>query len=634
MHIDVSKILFIGTQANKTPFFKAIQALGCVQFMKTDAQGAQEVQELISLFSRAVKILKHYGEPDEEKGEVSHPYDFCQSVIALEKRKEELTSFIKQLRGRLDELRPLGIIPFQDLASLRSSSTLIPRLWIAPSSKHAATLSSNLILLATEGASEYFISFTHEVPHIPGLREITIDEKMEKLSEEYTHAQKELSSVESELKSRAEWLHSLHSSFIHTMNSTKRELTEGSAQTPLDQHLFAIQGWVPEDKRGEVEKVASLHGILMESIHPEKDEVKPTYLENKGFSLIGEGLVHIYDTPSYTDADPSLWVLSFFALFFAFIMNDGGYGIVFLITALYLMFKKKKKPESSGTKRFVKLLALLGISCIAWGCLTQSFFGVEISKDNPLHSLSLIHPLLEVHARHNMDEESQIWLSWLETHKDIPTPTIEEFLYTPSPSGAVFAEVFKGQLMFEIALLVGVLHILAGMGRYLFRNIAYGGWMLFIVGAYMFLPSLADASSILPYLCHSTPEVFTHYGKQFMLIGFSFALLTSLIRHGIVGLLEACTAPVQMFGDVLSYLRLYALSLAGAVVAEMINQMSNTMPQPIAWILIPICHSGNMILSTVGGVIHGLRLNFLEWYHYSFIGGGKRFSPLTLEKLD
>jgi len=634
MHIDVSKVLFIGTQANKTPFFKAIQALGCVQFMKAGNEDAQEIQDLISLFSRAVKILKHYGESEEDKGDVSHPYAFCQAVIALEKRKEELLSFLKQLKSRLDELRPLGTIPFQDLLYLRSSSTLIPRLWIAPSSKHAHMLSSSLILLATEGASEYFISFTHDIPHIPGLREITIDEKVEKLNDEYANAKKELFSVEAELKSRAEWLHSLKTSFVHTMNSTKRELTEGSAQTPLDQHLFAIQGWIPENKREETEKVASQHGILMEPIHPEKGEVKPTYLENKGFSLIGEGLVHIYDTPSYTDADPSLWVLSFFSLFFAFIMNDGGYGIVFFLTALYLMFKKKKKAESAGSKRFVKLLMLLGISCIGWGCLAQSFFGIEISKDNPLHSLSLLHPLLEIHARHHMSEESQIWLSWLEAHKDIPTPTIEEFLYSPSPTGAIFAEVFKGQLMFEIALIVGVIHILAGMGRYLFRNIAYGGWMLFMVGAYMFLPSIADANSILPYLFQSTPELFAHYGKQLMLVGFSFALLISLIRHGIVGLLEACTSPIQMFGDVLSYLRLYALSLAGAVVAEMINQMGHTMPPPIAWILIPICHSGNMIMSTVGGVIHGLRLNFLEWYHYSFIGGGKRFAPLTLEKID
>ena len=634
MHIDLSKILFIGHESHKTSFFETMQELGCVQFVKNGPHETAEIQELIALYSQAVKILKHYGEPEESQGEVSHPYDFCKTVISLENKKEELSSHIKQLSIRLDELMPLGHIPFQDLMALRSSSSLIPRFWIAPSSKKAAELSSSFIFLTRNGTQEYFISFSADIPHIPGLREITIDEKVEKLGREYNQAKKDLFSIEEELKQRAQWLQGLQHAFVQTMNTTKRELIENQTKKPLDHHLFAIQGWVPDNKYEDVEKVAGRFGILMEKIAPEKDEVPPTYLENKGFSKIGEDLVDIYDTPSYTDSDPSLWVLGFFSFFFAYIVNDGGYGIVFLITALYLMFKKKKAPQSSGMRRFTKLLALLGISCITWGCLAQSFFGVEIKRDNPIHSLSLIHPLLEMHARYHMDTESALWQAWAETHKDTQTPSLEEFLYSSSPSGPIFAEVFKGHLMFEIALLVGLIHILFGMSRYLFRRVVYGGWMIFLVGAYMFIPNLLGTTSIVQHIFHSTPEVFAHYGKQLMILGFSFALLCALFQHGIVGLLEAFMAPIQMFGDILSYLRLYALSLAGAIVAEMINQLGHALPPIIAWVLIPICHSGNIILSTVGGVIHGLRLNFLEWYHYSFVGGGKPFSPLALEKID
>jgi V/A-type H+-transporting ATPase subunit I len=634
MHIDVSKILFIGTNIKKSSFFKEIQELGCVQFLKNENQDNTEIQELISLYSQAVKILKHYGESEESKGEVGHPYEFCQTVVSLENRKEELSASIKLLSIRLNELRPLGSIPFDDLLALSDSSSLVPRLWITPSSKHEEAISANLIFLTNDGPREYFISFNRDVPHIQGMREIIINEKVKKLGREYTEAKQELNSIEVELKRRAEWLYSLRSSFIDTMNTTKRTLVETQAQTPLDDHLFAIQGWVPETKKEEVGKIAHSLGILLEPIALDKEEVKPTYLENKGFARIGEDLVNIYDTPSYSDMDPSLWVLGFFSFFFAFIINDGGYGIIFLIVALYLMFRKKERPPSKSTNRFVRLIAILGITCITWGCAAQSFFGVEIKEDNPIHSLSIIHPLLKMHAQYHMDKESELWHTWVSSHEELTTPTLEEFLRSPSPSGKIFGEVFKGHLMFEIALLVGMIHILVGMGRYLFRHIAYAGWMVFLIGAYMYIPKMLGTTSILQHIFHSTQEAFTLHGQHLMIIGFSFAVICSLIRHGIIGLLEAFMTPVQMLGDVLSYLRLYALSLSGAIVAEMINQLGHSLPLIFAWVLIPICHTGNIILSTFGGVIHGLRLNFLEWYHYSFVGGGKPFSPLALEKIE
>lgn len=630
MRIDVCKKLFIGPIKHRASFFHAIQELGVVHFISNGNHNDSFLNELISLYTQAVKILEHYDSPEESIGQVSHPYDFCHAVINLQKKKETLEIHIKQLELRLAELAPLGSIPYQELASLQSYTSIVPRLWIAPTSKQAGDHSSKLILLSKAGEKEYFISLSPQAPHFSGLREIILDEQTKKIGQEYASAKQQQKEIDDELKRRASWLIDLRAAFVDTMNATRREIYEAQTQTPLDNRLFAIQGWIPETKKEQVHELCKKHDVLMEPISQDPKEMKPTYLENKGFSKIGEDLVSIYDTPSYKDYDPSLWVLGFFSLFFAFIVNDSGYGLVFLITALYIYFKNRPKAEFG--KRILKLVGLLGISCIAWGCFTQSFFGMEIDKDNPLHTLSVIDPLINLHAKYHIDQADLEWKAWTKLHNDVTNPTIEQYLASTTESGKLYGQIFKDHLFFEIALLIGVLHIIVGMARYIPKRPAYLGWILFLLGAYMYIPNYLEATSILQPLFDLNAETFTTIGKDLIIVGFFIAVFCTLLSHGISALLESVMTPVQLFSDVLSYLRLYALSMAGAIVAELINSLGNVLPQPIAWLLIPLCHGVNLFIGVVGGVIHGLRLNFLEWYHYSFEGGGKQFTPLALEK--
>ena len=116
-----------------------------------------------------------------------------------------------------------------------------------------------------------------------------------------------------------------------------------------------------------------------------------------------------------------------------------------------------------------------------------------------------------------------------------------------------------------------------------------------------------------------------------MLAGIGVAWVLAIIRHGWTGIFEVMVL-IQVFADTLSYLRLYALGLAGAIVASTVNEIASGLPLMIGVLLILLSHFINIILSTMSGIIHGLRLNFLEFYHYSFEGGGKQFQPLKLLK--
>ena len=188
-------------------------------------------------------------------------------------------------------------------------------------------------------------------------------------------------------------------------------------------------------------------------------------------------------------------------------------------------------------------------------------------------------------------------------------------------------EEFSGNLILEFTLLMGILHITLGFLRYLRRNIAGLGWIFFMVGGYLFFPSLLNATILPEFLGWIDRPTARVVGLQLLFGGIGFAIIAALIQRRWKGISEI-TNMVQVFADVLSYLRLYALSLAGAIMASTFNQEGSAMGYFFGFIVILIGHCINMLLSFMGGIVHGLRLNFLEWYHYCFDGGGRLFKPL------
>jgi V/A-type H+-transporting ATPase subunit I len=345
---------------------------------------------------------------------------------------------------------------------------------------------------------------------------------------------------------------------------------------------------------------------------------------------MGEDLVSIYDTPSHTDTDPSGWVLGFFSLFFAMIIGDAGYGLVFLGTALWL--RSKTRTSSGSMKRFVSLVTVLGFACVAWGLLTNTCFSIQLSVDNPVRSHSLLTYLVERQAQYHLDLQDETYVQWVHRHGDVAPSSVHQFLYeAPSSTISPLYDSMADGTMLELALLIGSIHIIISMCRYVNRNMVNAGWIVSILGGYPFCAHYLHASSILYYLVGLNPETSAAIGLEFLICGLLFAFILSIIKNGIADLFFAVMNAISVFADILSYLRLYALGLSGSIVSGMINSLADAFPFAIAVLLIVLAHVVNVVMSIVGGVIHGLRLNFLEWYHYSFDGGGKPFSPLCLE---
>ena len=154
-----------------------------------------------------------------------------------------------------------------------------------------------------------------------------------------------------------------------------------------------------------------------------------------------------------------------------------------------------------------------------------------------------------------------------------------------------------------------------------------------MIGGYLYFPlTMLDATSLVVFMGWISESIALQLGALFLYGGIAFSFLAACIQRGFFKGLYELLNSIQVFSDVLSYLRLYALGLAGMLVAATFN----TMGLSFGWVgifVILFGHLMNISLSVMSAVIHGLRLNFIEWYRYSFEGGGRLFNPLRLRKM-
>ena len=149
----------------------------------------------------------------------------------------------------------------------------------------------------------------------------------------------------------------------------------------------------------------------------------------------------------------------------------------------------------------------------------------------------------------------------------------------------------------------------------------------------MFFPKVLEGTSMLVYTGLMSRDYSIMLGEYMLYGGLIMAIVIAIIQERSISGLAAIFKAIEVFSDALSYLRLYALGLASMVLAGTFNEIGPDIGGPIFGpVIILLGHIVNISLGVMAGVIHGLRLNFLEWYHHCYDGGGKKFSPLRLLK--
>ena len=632
MRIDVKKFVFMGLSLDKQAFFSEAQKLGVIQFKETQKEVlSAEIQSFID----AIRVLRGETPLEQEEGlPLSKAYDIANQVLQLKQDKEKVEEEIRITKLDIERISIFGNFSLEDVAYLETNGKLFIQFF---SAKKGTISNPELIYINTDHGMDYFISLSDVQSSYPGMIEIKIDRSLSELKEALNALVMKKSTLEKALQKMTIYSRLLHQGLNDALNKSSLNHAENGAIEPLEGSVFSAIGWVPEDKIPLIQELADKSSVFASEIAVSPEDVIPTYLENEDLSKIGEDVIGIYDTPSTQDKDPSLWVLLGFIVFFSIIIGDGGYGSVYLGLALFIRYKF---PLLQGIKkRVLNLATYLSLGCVIWGILSSSFFGMNVNPDNPVQKFSVVHYLASKKASYHKDLNDKVFETWVYKYPEITNETkhseiLEKgYIDTAGEKAYELLDGLKDEVLMEIALFIGVLHLIIGMLRYIKRNPGNLGWIVFLVGSYLYFPVFLDAPSLLNYVFHVPYAAGGEVGLQMIYGGIAWAVGFSVFRNGLIGFTEIMTL-IQVFADVLSYLRLYALGLSGAILSTTINSMSAHMPFLLAVFLIVLGHMVNMLLGIMGGVIHGLRLNFLEWYHYSFEGGGRKFKPLKINELE
>lgn len=354
--------------------------------------------------------------------------------------------------------------------------------------------------------------------------------------------------------------------------------------------VFALQGWIPRDSTDQIRRFAKQHGLAVNIEPPDPDVQPPTLLHNPERLAGGEGLVTFYKTPDYRAWDPSIVAYISFAIFFAMIMADAGYGLVLAILTAYLW---NKMGNSLGGRRGRNVLATVVGFTIVYGVMCGSYFGISPSADSLLSRLRVL------------DAQSQ-------------------------------------SVMMPLSIVIGVVHlslanlVTAWLQRGSATALASLGWISVMAGAMLAgMATFADVGESVAGRLSQTGTILLVAGlvAVFLFSSQRPLLSLSLKNHAlrVVDGLGGLTGLSGLFGDVLSYLRLFALGLSGAKLSETFNSMgagawdSAGFGVIAAIAIVLLGHTLNLVLCIMSGVVHGLRLNCIEFFKWGLPEEGHMF---------
>ena len=351
--------------------------------------------------------------------------------------------------------------------------------------------------------------------------------------------------------------------------------------------LLLLEGWIPADKVDEVRSELDMKGVFFDIEDPTPDDDIPIQLKNNRFAKLFEPLTKLYMLPSYQELDLTLLFAPFFMLFFGLCLGDTGYGLL-MIVALPVFTKLFQLINPNFSKW---LVVLFGASTMLCGLLSGTFFGFNMY--------------------------------------DLDIPFVQKMkglLYTDNST------------MFTVSLCIGVVQILFGMGVKAFNLAIQCGfkYALSTIGWLVLL--ITVGVSMLAGISFSNPVVAGILIVAAVLIFlFNSPGKNPLLNIGL-GLWDTYNMATGLLGDVLSYVRLFALGLSGGILANVFNNMAVGMKpdNPVAGFIVMVLifvigHALNIFMNILGAIVHPMRLTFVEFFkNAGYTGGGMEYKPFRM----
>ena len=382
-----------------------------------------------------------------------------------------------------------------------------------------------------------------------------------------------------------------------------RYLAAEAGQNAAEDHITVFTGFAPVENDSELSAKFDEMGVLYIKEAAVEEDNPPIKLKNGWFARQFESFTGMYGMPVYSEFDPTAIVAPFYLLFFAMCLGDAGYGIVLLLFGLMLNkgWIKFAMFDGLGT-----IISILGAGTMVVGTVLGTFFGMSLADASWVPQ----------------------WLKNCMIVGEVEVPGMGMF-----------------NIQMLLALGIGVFHICLAMvvkaigytKRFGFRaNVSTWGWLLLIIGG-IILAILGVGSFISPEAIKYAVIVIGTLSALGIYI-FNTPGQNPLINIG-AGLWDTYNMATGILGDVLSYIRLFALGLAGGMLGQAFNNLAEMVRGDnfLTWIpfvlILLFGHVLNVLMSSLGAFVHPLRLTFVEYFkNAGYEGKGAAYNPLTKDK--
>ncbi len=360
--------------------------------------------------------------------------------------------------------------------------------------------------------------------------------------------------------------------------------------------LRIVEGYLPAKDQAEFEAFLEAEGVFFrqqaaKTLPEEAQADVPVLLKNNAYARLFEPITKLFSLPGYRELDLTPLFAPFFMMFFGFCMGDAGYGLLFVLAGFLL--RAKVKPDF---RPILSLVCYLGAAAVVFGLLSGTFFGVSL----------------------------------------VNVPALQRFhAYILGQDQLMLLSLALGGIQILFGMFVHVLNIARQRG-FKYAVGALGWWLILVFAIPLLAERMMDWTlpAAVRYICYGMVGVGAcgafFYNSPGKPIWLNFGS----------GLWASYNTATGLVGDLLSYIRLFALGLTGGILGGVFNdlalQMSGSIPvlkQLIMILILLFGHGLNIALCALGSVVHPLRLTFVEFYkNAGFAGGGRAYQAFKIEE--
>ncbi len=590
MIVPMKKVTLLALGTEQDEALTALRGLGVMQVETIRSTASENAQQLAEELSEATRVTGELEKLLRENGGATPQGKPRSGAEALEEaadllgKRDRFAGELENIRQRQKALAVWGEFNRDTLTALEEKGIHVHLCCGNEKQYEAATALDEVECrsISEDSGRIFFVATTLRDLEPDALPEIRLGAE-----DNPPELRRRAGELELKLKAVGEELNALLASLpaaqrrVQTLES---ELEYARVHDSLAEHgaVVSLSGFVPEPEIEKLRAAAREHGWGLLITDPAPGDAVPTLLRESKFSRVISPLFQFLGiSPGYDEIDVSGGVLVFFTIFYAMIIGDAGYGLVFLLGTLLAKWKFRNNRAAALPLR---LMTVLSIAAIVWGVLTNNYFGTA-----PLPQLSLR----------------------FFTQPDVKDANVQAFCFALAVAqlslGRIWRAIHDGNL------------------RSVGRNL---GWMLILWGNFFLTLRLIVWPGEFP------TYMYWLYGAGLVLV-----ICCDINWKNVADIFQFPFNIIGSFVDVLSYIRLFAVGMAGYYIAASFNGMGVSIWKASPYFLlfgvlvILFGHLLNLGLCALSVLVHGVRLNTLEFSnHVGLSWSGSNFKPFTNHK--